>query len=622
MQFNNFFRKMLPIAAAVAISSTSFSSFAQSYDVHNVTTGFPINTFATLQAAVDACVIGDSCVITLTGNDLDVTGGLDNPVTIGNGLKITLTSKAGEIDTILQPNMARHIELSGQLTLENIVLKGMGLDFFENFINTTGWMSSSDDDKYNGGIKLTGTLITNHGTLITNCNATAFGGCVSVYGGTFTMNDGIISNNNTKWSGGVSMGGGVYILAGEFIMEDGIISGNTSFAGGGVYIHNSDPVSQFTMNGGIISDNTAWLGGGVGIDHYGVFTMTNGIITGNMAFGSPTMELNEVLLIAENVETLEELAVKWGYGDIEGMLVSTGTRSVSKLIERLYLQYAVNLSNGGGVCVYGTFTMTGGSIINNTAQHTGGGIYTADIDYVNPADTNAYFNITIVAPANVAGNHSKEIQPNPDNYLEFTNRINMPFDGLLLNNDEINYYPTRNVTIDTICFTDSVTLAVTVVNGGQNPVYQWFRNGVAVDDSNDSIFKYKSNGRDTIQCKVYPDTACGDEVYSKIMVIEMLDSLALDQPSNNEVCSGETVPNIIFSGVYDYVRWEVTTGNGLTIGMPANSGTGDISSFTTTNSGIVTITATPVSGRCEGVSKTFTITVNPKTSPKATIRIK
>jgi hypothetical protein len=107
-----------------------------------------------------------------------------------------------------------------------------------------------------------GTLIMKSGAWLTgNINAQSsgfIGGAVYV-GGTFIMEDGIISGNSGN------RGGGVYVDAnGTFRMEYGTISDNTgTVLGGGVYIGQAS--SQFIMNGGIITRNKATGGGGGGV---------------------------------------------------------------------------------------------------------------------------------------------------------------------------------------------------------------------------------------------------------------------------------------------------------------------------------------------------------------------
>ena len=80
------------------------------------------------------------------------------------------------------------------------------------------------------------------------------GGGVSV-SGTFIMNGGTISNNIANDDTLKSTGGGVYVGSGSFTMSEGaVITGNSANIGGGVYVSDG---KTFTMNGGTISNNTA-----------------------------------------------------------------------------------------------------------------------------------------------------------------------------------------------------------------------------------------------------------------------------------------------------------------------------------------------------------------------------
>jgi hypothetical protein len=131
-----------------------------------------------------------------------------------------------------------------------------------------------------------GTLIMKSGAWLTgNINGQSGndfkGGAVCVLGGTFRMEDGIISGNS-----GYS-GGAVYVVDGTFIMGYGTISDNTGTSfGGGVYIGRASGQStgggQFTMNGGIITRNkvTSGGGGGVYVANNGTFDKTGGTIYG------------------------------------------------------------------------------------------------------------------------------------------------------------------------------------------------------------------------------------------------------------------------------------------------------------------------------------------------------
>jgi len=108
---------------------------------------------------------------------------------------------------------------------------------------------------------------------------------INVSKGTLTMKDGskITGHNNSSEFGPVASAVNV---AGTFIMDGGEISGNQSDRGGsGVSLADSGSAAgRFTMNGGIITGNKSlafWGAGGVYIDWDCIFTMNGGTITGN-----------------------------------------------------------------------------------------------------------------------------------------------------------------------------------------------------------------------------------------------------------------------------------------------------------------------------------------------------
>lgn len=84
---------------------------------------------------------------------------------------------------------------------------------------------------------------------------------------------------------------------------------------------------------------------------------------------------------------------------------------------------------------------------------------------------------------------------------------------------------------------------------------------------------------------------------------------------NQMVCNGSPTAAVTFSGTGTSYSW---TNNQPTIGLPAN-GTGNIGTFTATNTGSTSVTAlitvTPLKDNsgvlCSGATKTFTITVSP-----------
>jgi uncharacterized repeat protein (TIGR02543 family) len=129
-------------------------------------------------------------------------------------------------------------------------------------------------------VGLNGNLVMNNGAKISENNAAVeswiMGGGVYVYGGTFTMNGGTISDNTTH-----SMGGGVWVDGtGTFTMNGGTISGNTGYGGGGVHLGSG----SFTKTGGVIYGSDA-----VGTDEYGnplANTAANGDTYGHAVYCS------------------------------------------------------------------------------------------------------------------------------------------------------------------------------------------------------------------------------------------------------------------------------------------------------------------------------------------------
>ena len=104
------------------------------------------------------------------------------------------------------------------------------------------------------------------------------------------------------------------------------------------------------------------------------------------------------------------------------------------------------------------------------------------------------------------------------------------------------------------------------------------------------------------------------------------DPISMNQPSSQTYCPGNTVPASTFSSSLPNMAYAWSATNGTAIGLPANSGTGNLPSFTVTNMGAsaiaATITVTPsqTGSVCSGASaaKTYTIMVNPQPSVNLT----
>jgi len=108
-------------------------------------------------------------------------------------------------------------------------------------------------------------------------------------------------------------------------------------------------------------------------------------------------------------------------------------------------------------------------------------------------------------------------------------------------------------------------------------------------------------------------TSGGCTGLSQMFTITVNPTPTVVQPLSQEVCNGSQVASIFFSGSVPNTTYSWIN-NTTSIGLVA-SGTGNIFSFTTVNNGTnpvtATITVTPQANGCIGVSKTFTIKVNP-----------
>lgn len=246
------------------------------------------------------------------------------------------------------------------------------------FTMNSGAISSNQTVYGNGGgiyVAGGGTFVMNGGTISANKAANGNGVHVSE-SGIFTMNGGTISaNTNTS----TYEGGGVY-CDGIFTMTDGTITGNTATKGKGVYI---DANGEFTMNGGSITSNTGSTGSGGGVYTCGTFTMNNGTISANSATGGNGVCVNSGTFTMNG----GTISANSGNFDSGAVYVQTGasftmnsgsTISGNQNIGGVYI-------GGSGESGGGSFTMNGGTISGNTAND-GGGVYVGNGATFNMTD--------------------------------------------------------------------------------------------------------------------------------------------------------------------------------------------------------------------------------------------
>ena len=261
-----------------------------------------------------------------------------------------------------------------------------------------------------------GSFTMNGGAILGNTANDYGGGGVFLYnpgspiGPKFIMNGGKINYNSAPTSGttpeqqaiDVVSGGGVYNFAGTFIMNGGEIRGNWAFTGGGGVENYYG--GSFTMTGGTIEQNTAskygggvencygstfnmeggtiqqnevyyHFGGGVGNYNSSTFTMTGGTIGQNHSYnygggvGNGTGAEDDSSIFTMSGGTIEQNAADKRSGGVENSAYSTfslsGEAAISKNTAKL----------GGGVWNGGAFTMSGGTVGQNTADINGGGVW-------------------------------------------------------------------------------------------------------------------------------------------------------------------------------------------------------------------------------------------------------
>lgn len=263
---------------------------------------------ATIQAAVDKIVAandGSAYTILLMGDVLDSSSGAydsgknSSLVNIAPPANLKLTIKSNIDGTTRTIDAARssastgrvmYVGANASVTLQDVVVTGGNLgnengggvcvDSGGSFIMNDGIISGNYAGFDGGGVYVSqnATFIMKGGSIKANdvgAGAPNFSGGSGVYvnGGTFTMEDGEITQNN-----GLKYGGGVCVISGTLSMSGGEISSNTVTGdGGGVYVVAG---ATLEMTGGVISNNAA-TGNGGGVNLSGTLTMTGGSISGN-----------------------------------------------------------------------------------------------------------------------------------------------------------------------------------------------------------------------------------------------------------------------------------------------------------------------------------------------------
>ena len=268
----------------------------------------------------------------------------------------------------------------------NIPIEGLGVYVEGGTFNMYGGSISGNKTIFSGGgIYLNFGEVTITGGEIYG-NEAHHGGGVCVEYGTATISGGEISSN--KATGEYGQGGGVYVYKGTVIFSDATISENESVSsGGGVLVQDG----TVTFSGGEISNNkvTGEYGNGGGVSVYdGTVTFSGSTISDNTAnYGGG------LSVLSGNVElsggTISGNTANNGSGGgVYIVLPGTFTMTGGTIVNNIAIDKEnVGRGCGGGVYSNGTFNMSGGTITENKADTDGDNVYIID-DYasINPGE--------------------------------------------------------------------------------------------------------------------------------------------------------------------------------------------------------------------------------------------
>ena len=354
-------------------------------------------------------VFAKNCTVTLTKTTIEDNEAVSYDGGGIRGTNVTLDLVNSELSNNRGPNGAgMSMNQTSVITMDELSI-----------------VSSNNGSSRGGGVNIdSGTTFTLSGGTIRGNRAESGGGIIS-NGSTFTMTGGLITGNISDTDGG-----GLRLSNSQLVMENSTINQNEAPNGGGLSANNSSSiemsVSTINQNGTV----TGVRGGGVNLDQSTVFTMNSGEIKRNYAqSGGGVIASAGSDFIMKGGEIANNTSAYSGGGirmESSDLFISAG------VIGSNSAGY-----HGGGVYLTNaaTLEMTGGSVTNNSSTADGGGIYTENLSYPLTADLSRYSNLKI-SGATISGNRSSAPQTPPVNALLFAD-----FDGTLLTNDQINYYP-------------------------------------------------------------------------------------------------------------------------------------------------------------------------------------
>ncbi|MCH7409471.1 Ig-like domain-containing protein, partial [Belliella sp. DSM 111904] len=200
----------------------------------------------------------------------------------------------------------------------------------------------------------------------------------------------------------------------------------------------------------------------------------------------------------------------------------------------------------------------------------------------------------------------------------------------------VTVQPTPNVSITnnagTICSGSSTNFSLSSTNSGTTPgvTYSWTASLVSgtatfvasgTGSPSGRQITNTSNAPAVVRYTITPAIgSCTGP--AETVDVQVLPNGIANQPANQVHCVDSVVPETVFTTNmtgFDEVSYSWSVTNGTSIGLPSNSGTGNLPSFTAVNSGTspisrtvsVTMTYTKDGVSCTGAARNFTIVVNP-----------
>jgi hypothetical protein len=189
----------------------------------------------------------------------------------------------------------------------------------------------------------------------------------------------------------------------------------------------------------------------------------------------------------------------------------------------------------------------------------------------------------------------------------------------------VNPIPTVNaVTNQTVCNGASTT-AITFTSPVSGTTYTWTNSNTAIGlgaSGSGNIASFTATNTTTAPITgtiTVTPTANGCAGTPRTFTITVNPTTTVNVVANQTVCAGASTTAITFGSPVSGTTYTWTNDN-TAIGLSA-SGSGNIASFTATNTTTApitgTITVTPTANGCTGTPRTFTITVNPTTTVNA-----